>query len=274
MTENILETPHENDTPIDDDAICHYLREIQSCKILPRKEIYELCERYHTTGDKVAKAKLVEANLRLVISIAKKFRKWTMSDSIELEDLIAEGNIGLMQAIDRFDWRKGYALTTYATWWIKQAIRQYLTTKSRTIRLPAHVIDLNRKKRFALNTYKKKFGELPSDDELAETLGVSKKMKKALELAPTSVSSYDSPIGSDNDASIVASIPDHDSVTPFDAVMNKELRNAICESFATLSPKEEQIVRLRFGLVDPPDASAKWPITKAELAAIKKKSKG
>lgn len=246
-----------------------YMRDVARHRILTRKETTDLFIRYGA-GDEHAKTKLIESNLRLVVSIAKRFAR----PGLELEDLISEGNIGLMKAIERFDHTRGFALTTYATWWIRQAIMRHVTTKSRTIRLPAHAIGIDAKKKRLKYEYKREFGEEPSDDELADLLGVSNKMFDAVKIGTLRVVSLDGAVrhgamGSrgPSDGTLEDKIPDVEALSPYESAAHNELHEVIRNALSTLTPKEEAVIRLRFGISED-DHAAPWAITPEEEARI------
>lgn len=244
-----------------------YIRDVSKRRLLTRKETTDLFIRYEA-GDQAAKAKLIESNLRLVVSIAKQFAR----PGLELEDLISEGNIGLMKAVDRFDHKRGFALTTYATWWIRQAVMRHVTTKSRTIRLPAHVIGIDAKKKRIKTEFKREFGEEPSDEELSELLGVSTKMFDAVQTGTSRVISLNDgarrgDMGSNARDSLEDRIPDIETLTPFETAAHNELHEVIRNALADLTPKEEAVLRLRFGISED-DHAAAWSISDADRAQI------
>lgn len=258
----------QESTPRGRSSLDLYIRDVSKRRLLTRKETTELFVKYGA-GDEKAKAKLIESNLRLVVSIAKQFAR----PGLELEDLISEGNIGLMKAVERFDHTRGFALTTYATWWIRQAIMRHVTTKSRTIRLPAHVIGIDAKKKRIKSEYKREFGEEPSDDELAALLGVSDKMFDAVQTGTSrTISLTDSArSGHFNDGTsqdpIECRIPDDESLSPYEVAAHNELHDVIRNALSTLTPKEEAVLRLRFGISED-DHAAAWAISPEESASI------
>jgi len=228
-----------------DDPVRMYLKEIGKVPLLDSETELELAKRM-ADGDERAKQQLVEANLRLVVSIAKRY----VGKGMFFLDLIQEGNLGLMKAVEKFDYGKGFKFSTYATWWIRQAITRSIADQARTIRIPVHMVEtIHRVARVSRQILQEK-GHEASAEEIAERMGMSAdKVREILKIAQDPVS-LETPIGEEEDSHLGDFIPDDDSPAPEEAVSYTVLREQLNEVLATLTPRENEVLKLRFGLKD------------------------
>ena len=228
-----------------DDPVRMYLKDIGKIPLLtPERETY-LAEQI-TLGNKDAKDELIEANLRLVVSIAKRH----VGKGMYFLDLIQEGNLGLIKAVEKFDYSKGYKFSTYATWWIRQAITRAIADQARTIRIPVHMVETIHKVSRTARQLLQEFGREPTTDEIAETLGITaEKVREIMKIAQDPVS-LETPIGEEEDSHLGDFVEDMDSPAPSDSASYSLLREQLCNILHTLTPREEQVIKLRFGLED------------------------
>ena len=228
-----------------DDEVRLYLKEIGKIPLLSPEEEIQLAESI-AQGDPRAKNRLSEANLRLVVSIAKKY----LGRGMPLLDLIQEGNLGLMKAVEKFDGTKGFKFSTYATWWIRQSITRAISDQSRIIRLPVHMNEFNGQIRKASFKLLNELGREPTCEEIAERLNVpAEKVREVMRTSQDPVS-LDTPIGEEEDSHLGDFIPDESSQRPDEVASKSMLREQLEEVLSTLAPREVQIIRLRFGLED------------------------
>lgn len=228
-----------------DDPVRMYLKEIGQYPLLTTERELELAQKM-SLGDTVAKNELVTANLRLVVSIAKRY----VSKGMFFLDLIQEGNLGLMKAVEKFDYTKGYKFSTYATWWIRQAITRAIADQARTIRIPVHMVETIHRVSKAQRMLLQELGHEPSAEDIADLLNMStEKVREIMKIAQDPVS-LETPIGEEEDSHLGDFIPDDDSPAPADAAFTTMLREQLNEVLNTLTPREAQVLRLRFGLED------------------------
>lgn len=228
-----------------DDPVRMYLKEIGKVPLLDAEEEKVLARRM-ADGDEYAKNKLVEANLRLVVSIAKRY----VGKGMFFLDLIQEGNLGLMKAVEKFDYQKGYKFSTYATWWIRQAITRAIADQARTIRIPVHMVETIHKVSRYSRQMLQELGREATADEIGEKMGMSaEKVREIMKIAQDPVS-LETPIGEEEDSHLGDFIPDDDTPAPSDAASATILREVIERELHTLTPREEHVIKLRFGLYD------------------------
>ena len=247
---DVLETqpeviPNLPDSVSIDDPVRMYLKEMGKISLLTADEEVEIATRI-ANGDESAREKLAEANLRLVVSIAKRY----VGRGMLFLDLIQEGNLGLIKAVEKFDYTKGYIFSTYATWWIRQAITRAIADQARTIRIPVHMVEtinkLSRVKRQLLQ----ELGRDPQPDEIAAEMGVSpEKVREIMKIAQDPVS-LETPIGEEEDSHLGDFIPDDDVPAPAEAATATLLKEQLMDVLNTLTPREEKVLRLRFGIDD------------------------
>lgn len=230
---------------ISDDSVRMYLREIGNVPLLTSDEEIRLAKRVEA-GDELAKKRLAEANLRLVVSIAKKY----IGRGLTLLDLIQEGNGGLLRAVEKFNYRKGFKFSTYATWWIRQAITRAIADQSRTIRIPVHMVELINKLVRIQRQLVQDLGRPPLPEEIATEMGISiEKVEHILKISQETVS-LETPVGEEEDSRLGDFIEDKESITPNESAIYKLLKGHISEFLGELSPREQKILKMRFGLED------------------------
>jgi len=228
-----------------DDPVRMYLKEIGKVPLLSADEEIELAKKMEH-GDETAKKRLCEANLRLVVSIAKRY----VGRGMLFLDLIQEGNLGLIKAVDKFDWRKGYKFSTYATWWIRQAITRSIADQARTIRIPVHMVETINKLIRVSRQLLQEYGREPSPEEIAMEMDISEeKVREILKIAQEPVS-LETPIGEEEDSHLGDFIPDEDVPAPAEAAAFSMLKEQLVEVLDTLTEREQKVLKLRFGLED------------------------
>lgn len=228
-----------------DDPVRMYLKEIGKVPLLTLEEEKELAKRMEE-GDEEAKKRLAEANLRLVVSIAKRYS----GRGMQLLDLIQEGNLGLIKAVEKFDYQKGFKFSTYATWWIRQAITRAIADQSRTIRIPVHMVETINKLVRVSRQLLQELGREPSPEEIAKEMHLPvEKVREVLKIAQEPVS-LETPIGEEDDSHLGDFIRDENVAVPVEAATQTLLREQLDEAMSTLSDRERRVLRLRFGMED------------------------
>lgn len=254
QTENVkVEEPREEDTAeldkiIDssvDDSVKIYLKEIGKVPLLSAEQEIDLAKRMEE-GDGEAKRVLSEANLRLVVSIAKRY----VGRGMQFLDLIQEGNLGLMKAVEKFDYTKGFKFSTYATWWIRQAITRAIADQARTIRIPVHMVETINKQVRATRQLLQRLGREPSPAEIAEYLGCAEERVREIQKIAQDPVSLETPIGEEEDSHLGDFIEDESTETPSDSVSTTMLKETLLTVLNSLTPREEKVLRLRYGVDD------------------------
>ncbi len=271
----------------DADTVSWMIHNLQKHSLLTHEESVELFKKFvggsevRQVGDqkrrvaitpeaKRAMDRLVEANLKLVVAIAKGYRR----SGLDFEDLLQEGNLGLIRAVEKYEWQKGYRFSTYATWWIRQAVSQFVMKRSRTVRLHAHAIGVSRRMEQVKAEYKKVFGVDPSVEELSDLMDVSESIVKATVHGAKRTLSLSSPLDRDSEDgdTLGDTLVDQTvAANPFEALAEKEAFENLCRSFDKLTAKEEQILRLRFGISDDP-TSGEFQMSEEEQAQVASQS--
>ena len=255
-----------------DDPVRMYLKEIGRIPLLSIEEETELAKRM-AEGDEEAKHKLEEANLRLVVSVAKRY----VGRGMQLLDLIQEGNLGLIKAVDKFDYRKGFKFSTYATWWIRQAITRAIADQARTIRIPVHMVETINKLVRVNRQLLQELGREPRHDEIAKAMGVSEeKVREIIKIAQDPVS-LETPIGEEEASHLGDFIADDDAPAPDSMATQAMLKKQLNDVLATLTPREEKVLRLRFGLDDGrtrtlEDVGKEFNVTRERIRQIEAKA--
>ena len=228
-----------------DDPVKMYLKDIGKYTLLSTEEEIVLAEKM-MNGDEDAKKKLTESNLRLVVSIAKRY----VGRGMHLLDLISEGNLGLMKAVEKFDYTKGFKFSTYATWWIRQAITRAIADQARTIRIPVHMVETINKVIRVSRQLLQEYGREPTPEEIAEKMGISvSKVVEIQKIAQDPVS-LETPIGEEEDSKLGDFIEDDNAASPSDIVTFSMLKQQLITVLDTLTPREEKVLRLRYGIDD------------------------
>jgi len=228
-----------------DDPVRMYLKEIGKVPLLTAEQEQDYAQRM-LDGDNNAKDMLIEANLRLVVSIAKRY----LGRGMQFLDLIQEGNLGLIKAVDKFDHSKGFKFSTYATWWIRQAITRAIADQARTIRIPVHMVETIKRLVRVQRSLIQELGREPEVEEIAEEMGIPVEKVREIQKISQEPVSLEKPIGEEEDSHLGDFIPDDDAMSPADQVAYTLLKEQLIEAMSGLTPREENVLRLRFGLDD------------------------
>ena len=277
MDDDMLPPPSDDELNemaevLSDDPVKQYLREIGSYALLTAEEEVELAQRIGE-GDKAAKRRLTEANLRLVVSIAKRY----VGRGLSFLDLIQEGNLGLIKAVDKFDHEKGYKFSTYATWWIRQAITRAIADQSRTIRIPVHMSEIINKTYRVSRNLLQELGREPSEQEIADAMDMPlEKVREVLKISADPIS-LDTPIGEEDDSHLGDFIKDENMKGPEEAAAFRMLQEQIDKLLDTLTERERRVLELRFGLIDGrchtlEEVGADFQVTRERIRQIEAKA--
>lgn len=229
-----------------DDPVKMYLKDIGKVPLLTSEEEIEYAKRI-AEGDEEARKKLSEANLRLVVSIAK---KWVTRTSMQFLDLIQEGNMGLIKAVDKFDYTKGFRFSTYATWWIKQSITRAIADQARTIRIPVHMVETINKLRRVARQLLQELGRDPTSQEIADRMGLSEQRVCEIQKIAQDPISLENPVGEEEDSKIGDFVEDDTIKSPMETASQTILKEQLLAAIDTLTPREQKVIRLRYGLDD------------------------
>ena len=229
-----------------DDPVKMYLKDIGKVPLLTSEEEIEYAKRI-AQGDEEARKKLSEANLRLVVSIAK---KWVSRTSMQFLDLIQEGNMGLIKAVDKFDYTKGFRFSTYATWWIKQSITRAIADQARTIRIPVHMVETINKLRRVSRQLLQELGRDPTSQEIADKMGLSEQRVCEIQKIAQDPISLENPVGEEEDSKIGDFVEDESIKSPMETASQLILKEQLLAAIDTLTPREQKVIRLRYGLDD------------------------
>ena len=242
-SEMVGDTSHDEGAILTDDPVKVYLKEIGTVPLLSSEEELELAKRV-VEGDEKAKKRLSEANLRLVVSIAKRY----LGRGMHFLDLIQEGNLGLMKAVEKFDYTKGFKFSTYATWWIRQAITRAIADQARTIRIPVHMVETMNKVRRVSGQLLHNNGREPTPEEVAEELNMPVEKIREIMRASQDPLSLETPIGEEDDTHLGDMVPDGDALAPVEEASHVLLREQLMDVLGTLTPRERKVLQMRFGI--------------------------
>ena len=228
-----------------DDSVKMYLKDIGQVPLLTKEEEKDLAQKM-TNGDQRAKERLSEANLRLVVSIAKRY----VGRGMQFLDLIQEGNLGLMKAVEKFDYTKGFKFSTYATWWIRQAITRAIADQARTIRIPVHMVETINKQMRVSRQLLQIYGREPTPEEIASAMGTTEERVREIQKIAQDPVSLETPIGEEEDSHLGDFIEDYNATSPSDMAETNMLKEHLVQVLSTLTPREEKVLRLRYSIDD------------------------
>ena len=253
------------------DMLTGFFKDVGKYKLLTREEEATLAQAIEA-GDRRARDLMIASNLRLAISIAKRY----MNKGAPFEDLIQESNVGLIKAVDRFDWRRGFKFSTYASWWIRQAVASHVTEQSSNIRMPASANAFYYRAKMMIRDYTTEFGSPPNDNEVAEFMGVSLNTYQSLMNTYRGTMSLDqSAMPGDPDGPRLSDvIPDENAADPGDSIDRERVAEILRRAMATLTPREEKVIRLRFGISEDPTDHVNFPITESEIEELNVRAGG
>lgn len=251
-----------------------YFHEIGKYPLLTRKEEKDLSKK-NEKGDLAARSKLIESNLRLVVYIAKKYA----NRGLDFMDIIQEGNLGLMRAVEKFDWRRGYKFSTYATWWIRQAITRSIANQARTIRIPVHTIERINTLIYKQGKMQQELGRVPTTGELATEMDLTEKQIKDLFLASQDITSLQTPIGKEEDTQLIDFIKDENQTLPNEETNNMFTRTELEDALSFLTAREQKIIKMRVGFDDGiphtlEEAGREFNVTRERIRQIQDKCFG
>ena len=255
-----------------DDPVKVYLKDIGKVPLLGSEEETELAKRV-LEGDEEAKRRLSECNLRLVVSVAKRY----VGRGLAFLDLIQEGNMGLMKAVEKFDYTKGFRFSTYATWWIRQSITRAVADQARTIRIPVHMGEMINKEKHASQKLEQQLGRTPSSGEIAKEMGIAEERVREIQRIARTPLPWDTPVGDDDDSHLGDFIADENTATPQEAASYSMLRQQLIDTLNTLDPREEMVLRRRYGLDDGrprtlEDVGKEFGVTRERVRQIESKA--
>lgn len=247
------------------DTLRDYFKSVGKHDLLTREQEAQLAQRIEA-GDQRARDLFIQSNLRLAISIAKRY----MNKGCSFEDLVQESNLGLIKAVDRFDWRRGFKFSTYASWWIRQSVRRHITDQSCNIRMPSSANAFYYRAKMMIQDYTAEFGSPPTDEEVAAFMGVSTGKYTTLMNTYRGTISLDSTAyaGDEEGPQLHETLADTNQLDPNESMDHEKVIAIVRQALATLTPREEKVLRLRFGLTEEPDNDSQFPITEEEIAVL------